>query len=495
MIVDELFVELGVEVDTSAVSKAKEFFDRITGFFGSIPPGATIAAGAIAGIGAAIFGVASQVEKADAIGDFADKLGVSGQELQAWQHAANMADVEVGAFNSSLEKLTKRVGEALSGSEEAKKALNGIQLQDSNGKTRDSLAIYKDLVKTISALPGPAERSAALIDVFGREGQNVLSLFNQEAGVTLDTIQRFQDSGWGFDAEALKNADLADKALKELRATVEQIMVALFGNANAMLGFKKIVDGVAKILKGTVLPAARAIGWVLGIVMRVVGEIIDGLGNILEIFGPFVDIILALGGAFLFLMSSYALVAEAAVISAATTIAAWGPVFLAFALWFLVLEDIAGFFQGKKSLTGNLVNAFKQIDWSTLWHDIGTLSATAFVEAFSGPLMWLIKKLPGGKAVAEDLAAFVKNSQAQGLSTVDAVNAGFSGGAASPVAAQALSTNNSSNASIVSAPVINFNGANMSPEQMQSVARDTVKDLLNDVHSSAKANLSRKPGP
>jgi hypothetical protein len=495
VIVDELFVELGVEVDTSSIDKAKDFFDRITNLFGKLPVAGMVAAGAIAGVGAALIGVANQVAKADEIGDLAEKLGVGAEGLQAWQAAANVADVGLSEFNSSLDMFIRKVGQARAGNEEAQKSLAGLNLTNEDGSTRDVLDIYQELIKTVSELPGPAERSAKLFEVLGRQGQNVLPLVNQEFAKTAAYLNEFKESKLGFGAEAVAEAGLADRALKELQMVANALLKSLFGTPEAMRAFRKVVEATTLIVKKGLLPVFKALGTVLGFVLTVFGKIFDVVAGLVELFAENWKAVTAISGAVaaLFVIMNVGLID--AILSAVVLsgiFAAWIAPFLlaaaAVGLLFLVIEDLVKWSQGKKSLFGNLFNALTQVDWSTLGKDVGHMFLTGFLAAFTEGLKFLANVF-GMEGIARDIQKFQDNRDAAGQTTAQAL---FSGGASSPAAAQSMSTPNAST-SLVSSPQIVINASGLSEEQLKRAAAGAITEANEKAYSDALSSTTRQP--
>lgn len=112
------------------------------------------------------------------LGVLADRVGLTTDQLQKFQFAADLANVEVSDFNTSITQFVKRLGEASTGSGDLAKilALNNVPLRDQQGNlrpTNDLLLDYADLIKNAA---NEQEALFLATEAFGKSGASMVSV-------------------------------------------------------------------------------------------------------------------------------------------------------------------------------------------------------------------------------------------------------------------------------------------------------------------------------
>jgi methyl-accepting chemotaxis protein len=145
-------------------STLKKITDKVFSFRGAL----TLAAGAT-GIGLL---VQRQIGLADNIAKTADKLGVGIEALQEYRFAADQAGIAQTTFDMAIQRFGRRAGEASKGVGEAKDALKelGIQLTDTNGKTRKIEDMLLDVADAMTKVENPTDRLRLAFKLFDSEG-------------------------------------------------------------------------------------------------------------------------------------------------------------------------------------------------------------------------------------------------------------------------------------------------------------------------------------
>lgn len=229
------------------------------------------------GVGAMVAYAKSVIDTVGGLGELADQLGVTTEQLQALQFTALAAGASAETLETGIARLTRSIGEAGEGNDALIRRFRelGVSLLDVNGKQRDTGAVLADVAKGIAGIEDPAKRAAAVVDFFGKSGQKLLPLLMEIADVGLDGIARkAREAGAVIDSEAIKRFDeLSDKA-------------AQLGK----VGFVAVADGLAKIvdyinnldkskaaLLGTVIGAGAG-AYVGGLPGAIVGGVAGGAG-------------------------------------------------------------------------------------------------------------------------------------------------------------------------------------------------------------------------
>ena len=141
--------------------------------------------------------VKAQIDAGAALLDQADKVGINIERLQDLHFAAQQYAISQGTVDMAVQRLSRRVGEAVQGQGELVATLKqyNIAVVDAEGRTRNLDAIIGDLAEAIQGAESDQERlriafkafdseGAALVNVLkdGREGLQQYSIEAGEAG-------------------------------------------------------------------------------------------------------------------------------------------------------------------------------------------------------------------------------------------------------------------------------------------------------------------------
>jgi plasmid maintenance system antidote protein VapI len=189
--------------------------------------------------------VGAQLEKTSKM------LGISTEELQHLQYAADLSDVSAETLTHSLGKLQIQLGGGIAGKGgPAIAALQklGVHTKDAAGKTRDMQDILQDAAEGIKKIDDPTKRAAAAVQLFGKSGREMLPMLSKGREGIADLIKEADELGivMGRDfvensAKALEQSKKLDWSWRALKGTVAQELYP---------GFKKFVDIVTKVVKG-----------------------------------------------------------------------------------------------------------------------------------------------------------------------------------------------------------------------------------------------------
>lgn len=251
----EIIAKFGFEIADAdkldaAEKKADGFADSLKEIAGTL-------------IGAALIdGVKSFVleiqEAGDALNDTSARLGVATNELQRWQFAAKMSGSSAESLNMALLILQKNVADAAEGGGEAAKifAEFGIPIKDSAGQIKNATQLMGDVGLEIAKLKTPAERTAASLKVFGKQGSSLVPIFADGEEGLQALLDRFDELGGGYSQDALAGAGAVGDAIDEMGYAVtglkSRLAVSLFPTLSEMLKyFTKTIVMFGKTTQGS----------------------------------------------------------------------------------------------------------------------------------------------------------------------------------------------------------------------------------------------------
>lgn len=146
------------------------------------------------------------------LANLAKQLGATAANIQVLRFAAAQSGVPVDALDTSIAHLTRTVGNAVNGNDDAIRAFKqlGVGVLDAGHNVRSTDDILADLATGFTKIPTEAEKGRLAVLLFGRSGQQMLSLLAggraglddfsksaHDAGVVLsdDLIKRFDEAG------------------------------------------------------------------------------------------------------------------------------------------------------------------------------------------------------------------------------------------------------------------------------------------------------------
>ena len=205
----------------------------------AVSAAAAIAVGSIVSMGI------KAAQTADELMTLSQQTGVSTEELQKMQYAADLVDVSVDDMVNAMARLTSKMG---SSSKEVQEAFNklGVSVTDSSGQMRDNQEVFYDVLQSLSRIGNETERDQMAMDLFGKsanelagiidDGGEALRAYGEEAanlGLIMDeqTLQALNKVNDEFDR--LKNlakmefAKAGASALETLTPVIETLINAI----------------------------------------------------------------------------------------------------------------------------------------------------------------------------------------------------------------------------------------------------------------------------
>lgn len=258
-----------------AIASAQANFKRLEA--GAVRLGTVL--GALGG--ALVLGQAARFTKdtlamAQAIGDTAEKAGLTAEQLQVLRFAADQNGSSAQALDKAMIRLNVSIGEAgrvalgledrVSLAGEALTAL-GVDVLDAGGKMRTSADLFPQLIDALAAVESPAERAALAAQIFGKRiGPELAVLINQGSGPLEAYRQKLIETGALISNEVVQSSrELADQI-----ARIGPLVVANFQS-----GFLKTFAGDYKDLEEAIKDPAF---------VKHVSELGQQLGNLFKGF-------------------------------------------------------------------------------------------------------------------------------------------------------------------------------------------------------------------
>jgi hypothetical protein len=238
------------------MSKASKHFDVMAFAAKRVLP-AMVALGSIDAVGRI-------VSDLDDIGKTADKIGLTTDALQELRTIAESAGISQGSLDSSLERFSKRIGEAALGTGAANKVLKemGIEASDLAEMGLDkAMSLVAD---QMARIPDPTERAAKAAALFGREGVAMVNLMREGSAGMEKMRAEARELGIVIDEKLIREAEDAQTQLdlmgRVIKANLSSALVSLapllVAGAEGAAKFSRGIAGLANIVSEVVDPTS-----------------------------------------------------------------------------------------------------------------------------------------------------------------------------------------------------------------------------------------------
>ena len=174
------------------------------------------------------------IDAGDAIDDLSKRTGVSVETLSGFQVAAKLADVSLQELGLAIQFMNKNI-------ENAPQHFQQLGIEVSKFKSLSTEEQFLELAEKISQVASVSERTAVLMDIFGRSGANLAILFEQGAEGIKAATEEAKKLGLVLSAE---EAERMGK-FNDLWDTMNFKLIAL-----AQDGFIGVIDSLEKLQRG-----------------------------------------------------------------------------------------------------------------------------------------------------------------------------------------------------------------------------------------------------
>lgn len=203
---------------------------------------AGLAAAAAAAAGLAV-GVKSALDLGGALSDLSSRTGVAAGELRILQEAFTRNGLSAEQVGPAINKMQRALVEAGDGAGPTAKAFQTLGLSVDSLRGMDASSQFAAIGQSINALPDPAARAAAAMQLFGRSGGEMLTLFANSGGMAEAA------RAVGNQADILtRNADMFDKASDILNGIGTKLQGFFVGVADtlvpALMPLLEAADGI-----------------------------------------------------------------------------------------------------------------------------------------------------------------------------------------------------------------------------------------------------------
>lgn len=378
MIVAELFAKLGLKVDGKSFGAGEKMIGAAKAALGGLAAYASV--NFLGGV------VKDVADTGDMLDELAQKTGAPVEALQELGYAAGFSGVGIEELGGAMGTLARTMDRAKRGSKEQRAALKaaGVAYKDHAGKLRPVDDVFSDLADTFASMPDGPEKAALAVRLFRGQGRALIPVLNEGREGLGKLRQEFRESGAeisGDTAAALaKFNDDQDRLKNTMKGLKVQIVTAVLPALQGLLTkLMAWVKANRALIIDKVTNALRTLGTALKVAYQTLAPIVAGMYRFIEAVLSAADNVGIL---------KYVLVAAAVAIGLSWAGALLPFILLAAAVGaiILIVDDLQGAFQGKKSLIKDTFEdqfnwLVEKLDWyEARMVDLGLLKGKSLVS-------------------------------------------------------------------------------------------------------------------
>jgi hypothetical protein len=353
MVVQELIGLLGVKTDQASINKADTSLKNLTGMV-KVAAGAFMALGAVKWVRGAISQVMAVGQET---GRLAGRLGITTDLMQRLGYAAKLSGSDIEGLAAGLQKMQIQQVNAANGSADAVEKFKrfGVEIKNADGTLKDSGTLMLEMADGIGNLKSNAEKTAAVIGIFGRAAGPLVGMFTKGSKGIMEMSAELSEFGALMDEETIAATREYAKQNKRLAAALLGIKVSVAKGLIPILakGRKEFMDWYAvngKLIRQDVVKFFEKLAGALSNVVEFGGKVGSWLYNFWKNLNSASRGVLILTAALMYLIKILWV--------GVTPFQKWAIIIT---LILLAIEDLNVFLEGGNSLLGRFFNWLKKV--------------------------------------------------------------------------------------------------------------------------------------
>lgn len=259
----------------------------------------------------------------DQLNDFSQRTGIGVEALQGYSLAAKLAGVDTEQFGTVIQRLAVTIGKATPG-DALDKSLRAINLSVGELRALAPEQQFSAIGNAISTLPTVADRAAAAVEIFGKQGAALAPLF-REGATSIEELQaQAERLGVIVDETQVNNVTSMNDAFDLVAATVQGITGQVLGNlapavTDVTNQFLKFVEefagvegtggtGIANAITDTLLRGAEYFAGIFDEYVEYFGGFTGALTTAGETFNRISGVLEVLSGVFKSIFNTFEII-------------------------------------------------------------------------------------------------------------------------------------------------------------------------------------------
>lgn len=209
----------------------------------------------LSAVGTAVLGsiIAISLEagkQADEINTLAKQYNLTTEQIQQFQMASDLIDVDLSTITKSYAKLTKNMTSTSKDVQNAFKEL-GVEVKDSNGELRSSNDVFNELISALGEVENETLQDNLAMQIFGKSASELGPLINGGAEQLKQFNKYLSENGLLLSQDQLDELNALNDAFDTIKATLKGFAQKIASDYAPMItkALKKINDVILKLKK------------------------------------------------------------------------------------------------------------------------------------------------------------------------------------------------------------------------------------------------------
>ncbi len=218
---------LVVQID-NASAKMQSLFTRVVAFVG---------VGKFVGLASGI------MESAHSASMLSRELGMSVQQIQAFQRMVSKTGGDAEEATKGLRHLTRAIGEAQMGADGAEKKFARLGLSQDKLRSMTSSEVLRQLMDTLKNTETATERAAIAADFFGEKQHGLINAASQGADALDKQIKSMEEMGTAMTGGTAEQLESLEKSFRQIKGVIDQAVM------RTMVAAAPVIQALAEKIK------------------------------------------------------------------------------------------------------------------------------------------------------------------------------------------------------------------------------------------------------
>lgn len=192
-------------------------------------------------------------QTADELNTMSKITGVSTKELQEFQYASKLIDVDMSTMAKTLQKTTSSMSSASKGTGKQAEAFKklGVQIKNADGSLRDNNDVFKESIRALGDIANETERDAIAMDLFGKSASELNPLIEGGIDALEEYSKQANELGLILSQDTLDGANKFNDQLDILKANGQGIFTKIGAEVAKELtpAMESLNDATKKVIK------------------------------------------------------------------------------------------------------------------------------------------------------------------------------------------------------------------------------------------------------
>lgn len=267
---------------------------KVEGFGKKLAPVSTAAAA----IGGSLLKMGyDAAQNADELNTLSKQTGISTDELQKMQYAADLVDVSVDDITGALKKLKTKIDP----SNKSLAAL-GVSATNADGSLRDATDVFNDVLVALSGIENETERDQAAMELFGKSADSLAGIIDDGGQALRDYGQQAEDLGLILDQDTLDSLNETNDTIDQMKAQISATMAVI--GAKVLPVIQPLLEKAGELIANVAQKLSELDPGIMETILKVVGvaaalapvitiggKLLTGLGSIVSTIGTVVGVL------------------------------------------------------------------------------------------------------------------------------------------------------------------------------------------------------------